>query len=162
MMALRYTYILALVVWLGGTIVIGAVVAPATFNVLEQADAAAGRVRAATVVGEVLRRFHLVTYVAGGALLASLFAMKVVGPRPVGFGIRAGIVSVMLAASLVAGTFVNTRIAGLRDEIGAPIASLAPEDPRRLAFGRLHTLSLSLMALGALGGLALCYWETRE
>ena len=117
MTALRYTYVLALTVWLGGMIVIGAVVAPATFHVLEQADPAGGRARAATVVGEVLHRFHLVSYVAGGALLALLVVMKLVGPRPVGFGIRVGIVSLMLASSLLSGMVVDVRIAGLRDSI---------------------------------------------
>jgi hypothetical protein len=162
MVALRYVYVLALVVWLGGMIVIGAVVAPATFEALEAKDAAVGRTEAATVVGEVLRRFQLVSYGAAVALLATLVTMKLVGPRPVGFGLRVGVVSAMLVATLAAGFLVNPRIASLRDSIGQPVSTLAPGDPRRAAFGRLHALSTALMAVAAVGGLVLCYWETRE
>ena len=32
MLALRYAYVLALVIWLGGMVVLGALVAPATFK----------------------------------------------------------------------------------------------------------------------------------
>jgi hypothetical protein len=162
MVALRYVYVLALVVWLGGMIVIGAVVAPAAFDTLGSRAAQGGRTEAAEVVGAVLRRFHLVSYVAGGLMLATLIVMKLVGPRPPGFGIRVGVVATMLAAMLGSGLLVDPRIASLRDSIGQPVASLAPGDARRAAFGRLHALSTSLMALAAVGGLILCYWETRE
>ena len=37
MLALRYVYVLALVVWLGGMVILGALDAPTTFQVLEQA-----------------------------------------------------------------------------------------------------------------------------
>ena len=110
----------------------------------------------------MLRRFHVVSYVAGAVLLAALVMMKLVGPRPLGFGVRVGIVALMLLAGLLSGLVVDRRIAALRDSIGAPVSTLAPDDPRRLAFGRLHATSISLMAVAALGGLALCYWETRE
>lgn len=162
MAALRYVYVLALVVWLGGMIVIGAVVAPAAFQALEQADLVAGRSQAATVVGEVLSRFHVVSYAAGGLMLALLAAMKVVGPRPPGFGLRMAIVAVMLASSLLSGLLVDRQIARLRDSIGVPVATLAAGDPRRASFGRLHALSSALMMLGVAGGLVLLYWETRE
>lgn len=162
MPALRYAYVLALVVWLGGMATIGGVVAPAMFRTLESGDPVDGRSRAATVVGEVLRQFHIVSYVAGAVMLASLFTMKLVGPRPPGFGARAAIVGAMLAASLLSGFVVDRRISALREAIGAPVASLAASDPRRVSFGRLHALSTLLMATGIAGGLVLCFWETRE
>ena len=43
MRAVRYVYILALVVWLGGMVVLGAVVAPATFQVLQASEPVTGR-----------------------------------------------------------------------------------------------------------------------
>jgi uncharacterized membrane protein len=164
MVALRYIYVLALVVWLGGMITIGSVVAPAVFRTLEQtsADSGTGRAQAASVVGEVLRRFHVVTYGAGIVLGASLVTMKLIGPRPVGFGARLTIVGLMLTASLVSGLVVDRRIADLRTAIGQPVSSLPAEDPRRMAFGRLHALSTALMGVAVAGGLLLCYWETRE
>jgi hypothetical protein len=164
MVGLRYIYVLALVVWLGGMITIGGIVAPAVFRALEQsnADGGAGRAEAARAVGEVLRQFHLVGYGAGILLGASLVTMKLIGPRPIGYGTRLAIVAVMLTASLVSGLLVDGRIARLREAIGVPVASLPADDPRRAAFGRLHALSTLLMGIAIAGGLGLCYWETRE
>jgi hypothetical protein len=141
MIALRYVYVVALVFWVGGALTLGGVVAPAAFAVLDPPGAPPQASQAALVVGEALRRFHLVAYGAGATLLSTLLLMKVVGPRPPGFG---------------------ARLAAMRAEIGVPVRTLAPEDARRVRFGRLHGLSTALMAAAALGGLVLCYWETRE
>ena len=162
MTAMRYAYVIALVVWLGGMITIAAVVAPATFSALERVEPDVGRTRAATVVGEVLRRFHVVSYLAAAVLLATLAGMKVIGPRPIGFGRRLLIVGTMLAASVAAAVIVDPAIARRRDALGVPVASLAPSDPRRIEFGRLHAVSTALLGIAVVGGLMLCYWETRE
>jgi len=50
----------------------------------------------------------------------------------------------------------------MRREIGAPVASLAPGDARRVAFGRLHGLSTMLLLFATAGGVLLVYWETRD
>jgi uncharacterized membrane protein len=162
MIALRYVYVLALVVWVGGLITIGGVVAPAAFAALGTPDVAAGRQAAAAVVGEVLRRFHPIAYTSALALLASLGAMAVIGPRPIGFGLRIGIIGTMLVVSLASGLWIDRQIATLRRAAVAPMATLPPDDPRRIRFGQLHGLSTALMALNLLGGLTLLYWETRE
>ena len=52
---LRYLYILALVVWLGGIVVAGAIVAPSIFGVLQEWNPIEGRVLAGRVFGEVLQ-----------------------------------------------------------------------------------------------------------
>ena len=162
MIALRYVYVLSLVVWLGGALTIGGVVAPAAFAVLERGGDARGGAAAASVVGEVLRRFHLVSYTAGALLLVTLVSMKLVGPRPIGFGRRLAIVGTMLLASVVSGMFVDAAIGRLRTSIGRPVGELDPADPQRVRFGQLHAMSTGLMGLVVIGGLALCYWETRE
>lgn len=161
MIALRYVYVVALVFWVGGLLTLGSVVAPAAFAVLDPQGGAGGS-DAAALVGEALRRFHLVAWAAGTTLLVALVVMKVIGPRPPGFGFRVGLVSAMLALSLTAGLVVDPRIAAMRVSAGVPIRTLDADDPRRVAFGRLHGLSTALMAMTAAGGLVLCYWETRE
>ena len=50
----------------------------------------------------------------------------------------------------------------MRTSVGVSISTLAPDDARRVRFGRLHGLSTLLMVVTTLGGLVLCYWETRE
>jgi hypothetical protein len=162
MSAVRYVYVLALVVWLGGMVTIGGVVAPVAFRSLEQGDPIDGRTRAATLVGDVLRQFHTVSYVAGAVMIAALVTMRVVGPRPPGVGRRVSLISVMLGATLATGLLVDPQIARLRTSVGVPIASLPANDPRRVSFGRLHVTSTSLMALAIAAGLVLCLWETRE
>ena len=162
MAAVRYIYVLALVAWLGGMVTIGAIVAPVAFRSLEQRDPVDGRTRAATLVGDVLRQFHTVSYVAGAVMLTALVTMRVVGPRPRGFGLRVTLIALMLGATVATGLVVDPQIARIRASSGVPIASLPDGDARRVAFGRLHATSTSLMALAIAGGLLLCLWETRE
>lgn len=161
MIALRYVYVVALVIWVGGLITIGSVVAPSAFAVLG-ASGPGQAPPAALLVGEVLRRFHLAAYAAGIVLLSTLLMMKVVGPRPPGFGVRLVLVSAMLGTTLLSGFWVDPQIASMRASVGVPMGTLAPDDARRVRFGRFHGLSTMLMAVTTLGGLALCYWETRE
>lgn len=162
MILLRYLYVLALVVWLGGMIVLGAVVAPLAFQVLQAQEPATGRALAGAVVGAVLARFHIVAYVAGGVLLATLAAMALLGPRPAAFAIRTGIAAVMLAIALYSGIVITGRIERLQQEIGAPVSTLREDDPRRARFGQLHGLSTALMLINVAGGLALVFLEVRE
>jgi hypothetical protein len=109
--ALRYVYVLALSIWFGGIIVIGVVATP--------------------VSDVVLHRFFLVSYVAGGLLLVSLFAMALLGPRPSWFAARLLVAVLMVALTIYAGR-------------------------------ELHTLTREVMALTAIGGLALLFWEARD
>src|SRR5918995_3890050 len=118
MFALRLVSSLLLVIWLGGAITIGSLVAPSAFAVLPATQAA-------TLVGETLRRFHLVGYGAGALLLASLAIGALLGPRPHAFWARLWIAGLMLGATLVSGLWVHPRVTALRREIGAPVSSLA-------------------------------------
>ena len=155
MLALRLVSMLALTIWIGGAITIAGLVAPAAFAVLPSGDAA-------RMVGETLRRFHLVGYGAGAALVASLALAAILGPRPHAFWWRLWIAGLMLTATLVSGLWVSGRVAALRHEAGTPMTALEPTDPRRVAFGRWHAFSTVLMALTATGGLVLLYFEARD
>lgn len=162
MFALRYVCLLALVVWLGGLIVLASVSAPATFEVLQSRDPAAGRVLAGAVFGESLRRFSLISYAAGAVLLTTLLAMAVLGPRPYGFAIRIAIVCAMLAMTACSDLVIARRIATLQREVNGPMAALPDGDPRRAEFGRLHGLSSVLLLVTVAGGLVLLGWHARE
>ncbi len=162
MLVLRYLYVLALVIWLGGMVVAGAIVAPSIFVVLEQWNAAEGRVLGGAVFGEVLRRLHLVGYAMGAVMLVALTMKRLLGPRPVGYGIRVGIIGAMLAFSFASGGFVSPRVSAITHQLSAPITSLPDGDPRRVEFNRLHGYSNWLLGLTALGGFALLWWEAQE
>jgi hypothetical protein len=161
MFLLRFVALLMLVIWVGGLLALGAVAAPAIFDVLA-ARPDGGRMLAGAVFGEILRRFHLITYAAGAILLATLLLRRVLGPAPRRFAWRAGLATLMLAASAYSGIVVAGDIAALQRQIGVAPSSLPDGDARRLRFGRLHGLSTALQLVPLLGGLMLIYWEIKE
>lgn len=161
MVALRYAYLLALVVWGGGLITLGGVAAPSIFSALAGANGMAGREMAGLVFGAVLRRFHVVMYGCAGVMVLSLVAMAALGPRPARFATRVGIVIVMAILSAWSGLIVSPRVEHLRNEIGGPVAALPSSDPRRAEFGRLHGISTLLLGITTAGGLALLFLEAR-
>jgi hypothetical protein len=96
-LALRYVYVLALSLWFGGTIVIGWLASP--------------------VSDVVLRRFFRMSYVSGGLLIGSLFAMALLGPRPSGFFARVAVAVAMYIVTIYAGRELHA----LSNGVMAPI-----------------------------------------
>ncbi len=164
MLAIRYLALAALVVWLGGMIALGLLVAPSIFGVLQSAvpDAANGRMLAGATFGEILRRFHLLAYGCGAIIMASLFVMKFVGPPPQSFVPRVAMVAVMLAIALYSGVPVTGEINAIQSQVAGPISSLPETDVRRARFDRLHAMSTTLMTINMGLGLVLLYWYVRE
>jgi hypothetical protein len=161
MLALRYAAVLALALWIGGLIALGALAAPAAFDVLG-AGGPQGRALAGSVVGETLRRFNLVAYSCGAVVLLSLAVRGVLGPRPRRFAIRVAGLLLMIGAAGYAGGVVAPRIARAQGAIGAAPSTLDPADPRRVEFGRLHATSVSVQLVPLLGGLALLFFELKD
>jgi len=160
--ALRYVYVLALVTWLGGMLVLGAIVAPATFQVLQASAPQIGRALAGELFGQILARFHYIAYAAGGMLLASLVLMAILGPRPRAFGGRLALVFAMLLVSFYSGFVVLEAIDAIQLEVGQLPSLLPASDPRRIRFDELHQLSTRLMMANIAGALGLLYWEARD
>lgn len=162
MFAVRYVALAALVVWLGGMILLGALVAPLTFRVLQVSDPVAGRVLAGALFGEILRAFHLLAYGCGALIIVSLLLMKFVGPPPRAFIARIGIVVVMLALEVYSAGPVTHAIADVQSQVSGPINQLAETDARRMTFDRLHRTSTALMTVNLAFGLVLLFWYVRE
>ena len=162
MFALRFAGLLALAVWFGGLLALGAVAAPAIFEVVDARHAADGREFAGALFGEVLRRFHLVSYGCGAVLFLTFIARAVLGPRPRHFGVRLGIVVVMLAAALYSGIVLTGRIDTLRRQIAVAPSSLPENDPRRVEFGRLHAQSTGMQVVPLLGAFILLARELAD
>jgi hypothetical protein len=142
--------------------VLGVLVAPTTFLMLESADAHNGRVLAGAVFGEVLRRFHLLAYACGGIILLSLLTAKFVGPPPRAFKLRSSIVALMLAIALYSGVPLTNQLANLQSSVAGPINALPETDPRRNRFDRLHATSTALFAINIAFGVVLLAWYARE
>jgi uncharacterized membrane protein len=162
MFLLRYLYVVALVLWVGGLVVAGALVAPSVFGVLQAWNETQGRVLAGQVFGEVLLRLTWLSYAMGAVMFIALTLHRLLGARPVKYGIRVGIMAVMLALMMVTGFWLIPQVEAIQAQVKGPVAELADSDPRRVEFNRLHGLSNILFSITALGGLALCWWEARE
>ncbi len=160
MLALRYAAVLALVFWIGGLTALGALAAPAAFDVL--GSHAEGRALAGAVFGETLRRFHLASYLCGAIVIVSLAIRGLLGPRPRRFAVRMAVTAVMLGAGAWSGMVVSPRIEAARQSLGAAPSSLPEADARRIEFGRLHGVSTSLQLLPLLGGLLLLWFELKD
>lgn len=162
MLVVRYAALLALVVWVGGLLVLGAVVAPSIFETIAARRIDDGRLLAGALFGGILRKFSFVGLAAGAALLLTLILRAVLGPRPRRLAVRIALVVVMLAATAYAALIVAPRIDVLQRSIGKAPSSLPETDARRIEFGRLHALSTGLQLVPILGGLSLIYWEMKE
>lgn len=162
MLALRFAALVALTLWVGGLIVLGAIAAPSIFDVTAARGIADDRVVAGAIFGEAFRRFHLLSYGCGCLLFVTLAARAVLGPRPVYLAARLTLVIVMLIAAGYSGLVLTGDIESLRAEIGVAPSSLSEDDPRRAAFGRLHALSTALQLIPVLGGLALMVFELKD
>jgi uncharacterized membrane protein len=162
MLALRYVYVLALVMWLGGIIVLGALVAPTTFQVLQANNPQTGIELAGDVFGAIITRFHYVSYAAGGVLLMTLATMALLGPRPASFGVRMAIITLMLGLVLYSGMVVLRELDAIQQAAGGHVSNLPANDARRARFDELHLLSERLMLGDMALALLLLYWEAAE
>jgi len=164
MLVLRFATVLAIAVWIGGLLALGAVAAPAIFDVVALRQVPDDRLLAGAIFGEVLRRFHLVSYGCGALILMSLVTRAVLGPRPRRFSLRLTVATLMLAASLYSGMVLSSRIARVQHEIGVSTSpsSLPATDPRRLAFGRLHGQSTLIQLVPLIGGVVLMLFELKD
>jgi hypothetical protein len=164
MLVLRFATVLAIAIWMGGLLALGAVAAPAIFDVVAARQVPEARILSGAIFGEVLRRFDLVSYACGAIVLLALALRAVLGPRPRRFSVRAGIALLMLGASLYAGLVIAGRIDSVQRQIGPGVAasSLPAGDPRRVAFGSLHRQSIFIQLVPIIGGLVLILFELRD
>jgi hypothetical protein len=162
MRVLRYAALVALVVWIGGLVTLGALVAPTAFAVVDARHVESGRMLVGFLFGAVFERFHLVAYAAGAVLLVSLIARRLLGPKPVHFGVRLGILCAMLAVTLYSGLILTGQVERTQVELGVPSSTLPAGDPGRLRFERRHHLSVAIAVITIVAGLVLVAYESAE
>jgi uncharacterized membrane protein len=164
MFAVRFLHSLALAVWLGGIAVLGAVVAPVTFQVLQARDGTHGRVLAGAVFGTALDRFQIVAYACAVVVLLTLALMARREERSSGIAVRGLIAAVMLAVAVYMGAVLYPEVDRVQAAIGAAVSpsTLDAADPRRVQFDALHARSTRLMQLNMAGTLILLAWHARS
>ncbi len=132
------TETLLLAVWIGAALLFAVVVAPAAFAVLPS------RILAGALVGRVL---PVIFY--AGVVIGSLVVILDLLSRTGGWA-RTAAGALAALACAVAQLVVGTRIDRLRQAIGGPLDALAGDDPRRLAFGKLHAISVGWLGIAML------------
>jgi hypothetical protein len=160
--ALRFVYLGALALWLGGLAGLGAIAAPVVFDVLGGAMGPGGRVLAGATFGAMLARFHPVSIACGAVMGVALVGMALLGPRPRPFGARLALLAAMVVATLAVAGPIATRVEAVQREVPGSIRALPTTDARRARFERLHGLANVLLGANALAGCLLLYWESRH
>lgn len=138
-------YHLGLALWVGGALVLGALVAPALFRALPRPAAGA-------IFGPTLRKF---TRLRLDALVASILAAGV--KQAVWERVATLWISLRWAALFVMAAIVVYELASLEPALEARRVHLTPEmaddHPERQAFQRLHKRSESLMKVSVVAAL---------
>jgi hypothetical protein len=131
-----------LALWLGAALFFAAAVAPAAFELLESSVAG-------VLVGRLLPAVFFAGIIAGVAVAA----IELRWPRP-GRRLRWGGAAIVAGACASAQLVVAPMIDRLRASAERPIAELARADARRVAFGRLHGVSVAALGVAMLGAAA--------
>lgn len=136
------TVVALLSAWLGAALLFAARVAPSAFAVLP------ARALAGALVGRVLPVLFLSGIVVGVVALW-LTRRAADAPWPTQRLLGAALLVVGCA---VAQFVIGPQIDAARAAIGPSVEALATGDPRRIAFGRLHGISVMFLGIGMLGG----------
>ena len=151
---LKFLMLLALVLWIGGVVFFGAVMAPTLFAVLPTHDLAG------KVVNPSLAKLHWIGLICGVVFLICSMALSysLRGSAQL-FAPRHLAIVLMLVLTLFSQFVVAKKMLRLRDNIGV-IDNVSTNDPLRVEFNRLHVWSTRLegcvliLGLGVLWGTA--------
>ena len=102
----------------------GALVAPSVFGVLQAWNQTEGRVLAGQVFGEVLLRLTWLSYAMGVIMFVTLTLHRLLGARPPKYGVRVGIMGVMLVMMLATGFYIIPRVNSIQAQVKGPVSAL--------------------------------------
>jgi hypothetical protein len=154
---LRSLILLALVVWVGGLLFFGTVVAPVAFESLMPMfpDPAVGLQAAGTMVRDSLTHLHDIGLFCGAAFLLLCIIERVTRATRRSIGPPMLLVAVMMGLTAYSQFSVIPRMEMLRIQAGPAMADPSSTNPARLDFNRLHNFSTSLEGIVLLCGIGL-------
>jgi hypothetical protein len=153
---LRFLMLLSLAIWLGGIIFFSFGVAPVLFKVLPT------RHLAGSVVTRSLATLHAMGIISGVIfLLGSMTHAHLTRGSAEPLAARHVLVYAMILLTLVSQFSISPKLAALRSDM-VEIDTIAPTDPRRIEFNRLHQWSARLEGGVLLLGLAVAYLVARR
>jgi Domain of unknown function (DUF4149) len=157
----RYLSVLALALWVGGLVALGALAAPGIFSVLE-AQTSAGPELGGQVFEVIFANAQHAAWGCGLVVFVSLAVRAALGPRPRRLAIRLWSVTGMVALSAISSVVLVPRIDAIRRNVAGSIAALPAIDPRAVSFHRLHNMASAFMAVTIVVGAALIWAELMD
>jgi len=155
MFVVRYVAHAALAVWVGGMVVLGLLAGSSTCRVLAD-DPVADTLLGIVVNAEILRVSHWLAYGCGAAILVCLSIIKLIGPPPRAFKLRAALVSLMLAIAMYSHLGPTRELARVESQ------SEAAGRPDHHSLDQLRITATALGATELILGLVLLHWYVRE
>src|SRR5688572_8262969 len=153
---LRFVSLLSLVIWLGGIIFFGAVMAPALFSTLPSRHLAGG------VVTRTLSSLHIIGLIGGLVFLAASATHSYLTRGAAQLLSTPNLLIVlMLLLTLVSQVAITPKMATLRAEIGVT-DDVPAGDARRVEFSRLHVWSTRLEMGVLFLGLGVLWFVSRR
>lgn len=149
----------ALAVWVGSLVGFAFVFAPIAFHRLES-----DLDTFSSITGSVLGALAVLGYACGGIVILTSVLHAFLGPAPRLGIIRAACIVVMLLLVTYSERAITPAMAQTQASFHAPFNAIAKDDPRRVAYDRLHAQSSRVYGAVLLLGLisiALASWEPR-
>jgi uncharacterized membrane protein len=147
--ALRFVYLLSIVLWIGGIAFFSFMAAPSIFKTLPREEA--GR-----VVSDIFPKYHWQGIICAAIALATSVALGMRNRWNILLIVRTITIAVMLIGVLYSMVILQPQIQAVKAQIPS-FESLSPTDPLRLEFGRLHGRSFSVNAAVLLLGVIVVF-----
>jgi uncharacterized membrane protein len=146
---LRFVYLLSLVFWIGGIAFFSFLAAPSIFHVLPREEAG-------KVVAAIFPKYYWEGIICGALALLTSMILGVRTRWSVLLIVRTLLLGVMLLGVLYSVLILQPKVHTIRAQVTS-FESLAPTDPLRLEFGRLHGRSFAVNAAVLLLGIVVVF-----
>jgi uncharacterized membrane protein len=146
---LRFIYLLSIALWLGGMAFFSFLAAPSIFNILPREEAG-------KVVSDIFPKYYWQGLICGAIALMTSIALGTRDRWNTLLIARTIIIGVMVLGILYAVVILQPKVQAVKAQITS-LESLAPTDPLRLEFGRLHGRSFSVNAAVLLLGVIVVF-----
>jgi uncharacterized membrane protein len=146
---LRFVYLLSLVLWVGGIAFFSFIAAPSIFHALPRDEAG-------KVVTAIFPKYYWEGIICGALALTTSVVLGILTRWSVVLIVRTILLGMMVVGVLYAVLVLQPNIHAVKAQV-ASFENLAPTDPLRLAFARLHGRSFTVNAAVLLLGLVVVF-----
>ena len=152
MTILNVLRLLLVSLWLGAAVFFSSVVAPSVFSVLRAFQVS----NVGEIAGSMVTRNLTVVNISGQILGIFLLITAFVLSRGLGrrsFFLELGALLLMTISTVVGHWVIASKMRALRLAMILPVDQIAIDDPRRVAFNRLHGYSVTALSIAMIAAL---------